>query len=270
MHLTAEQIQHYRDKGYVAGPRVLHDDQIERLKARIADILEGRVVFPENLMGREVLKSDRSTHRVSVKIVNLFRHDDVFAEVVRNPMIGCLAHDLLEGPVRMWTDQMIFKPADDDQAKQAWHRDYTYWNQVGPPEMGTCWIALDDAMVSNGCMHVVPGSHKWNYDYHRDDVDDSDPHWPLLPQNVPDGADTTAVPCEVKTGHCHFHHCKLLHGSYGSKTDNPRRAYVMHLMPGSTRRLGDNWNDRLAPLEMPIGEIVQGPLYPELVTPASV
>ena len=48
------------------------------------------------------------------------------------------------------------------------------------------------------------------------------------------GSDPAA--CEVPAGHCHFHHCRTFHGSYGNSTGNPRRSYIMHLMPGHTRR----------------------------------
>ena len=267
MHLTDRQIQQFRDSGYVAGPRVLDDGQIARIKDRIADILERRIPFPEHLVGRAVLRAGQEDRLASVKVVNLFRNDEVFAEVLKSEAIGSLAHDLLEGPVRVWEDQMIFKPPRDSSAVQAWHRDYTYWDHVGPPELATCWIALDDATVQNGCMHVIPGSHKWPTDYGRDEVDIDDPHWVLRPEHVPEGVDLTPVPCEVQAGHCHFHHCLLLHGSHGNSTDNPRRSYILHLMPGNTRRIGDNWNPRHATVDVPLGEIVRGPQYPELAAP---
>ena len=166
----------------------------------------------------------------------------------------------------MWEDQMIYKPAYDAKTALAWHQDYTFWNHVGPADMGTCWIALDDATVYNGCMHVIPGSHRWPMRYNREDAVVDDPHWLLQQEGIPDGADLTPIPCEVKAGHCHFHHCRTFHGSYGNKTDNPRRSYIMHLMPGYTRRLGDNWNERMGNVEtVDVGEIVQGPDYPELV-----
>ena len=161
---------------------------------------------------------------------------------------------------------MIYKPAYDAETALAWHQDYTFWNHVGPADMGTCWIALDDATVDNGCMHVVPGSHRWPMRYNREDAVVDDPHWLLKQEGIPAGADLTPVPCEVKAGHCHFHHCRTFHGSYGNKTDNPRRSYIMHLMPGYTRRLGDNWNERMGNVEtVGVGEVVQGPDYPELV-----
>ena len=114
-------------------------------------------------------------------------------------------------------------------------------------------------------MHVIPGSHLWEMPFRREDVDVGNPHWILEHNSIPQGADTSAVPCVVKAGHCHFHHCNTLHGSYGNRTDNPRYSYILHLMPGTTRRLGDSWNDRMARVEnVGIGQFLKGSQYPEL------
>ena len=267
MHLSEAAIRQYHEKGYVTGPRVLDDDQLERIRDRIQGILERRIPFPDHLLGETVEQSGAKGQLPSIKVVNIFRHDPFFMELIENAVIGSLAHDLFEGPARIWEDQMIYKPPFDAKAVLGWHRDYTYWDHVGPAELGTCWIALDHATVDNGCMHVIPGSHKWDYRYTREQIDSSDPNWPLRSEWIPKGADLTEVPCEGKAGHCHFHHCRLLHGSYGNKTDNPRRSYIMHLMPGTTRRIGENWNDRQATVDVAMGEIVKGPQYPELVAP---
>ena len=265
MRLTDEQIAFYRRNGYLAGPRVLDGAQIERLRARIADILDGRVPFPDHLLGETVEKSRAKGQLPSFKLVNIFRHDAVFAEVLQHKAIASLASCLMPGPVRVWEDQMIFKPPHDEKAVLAWHQDYPYWNQVGPAELGTCWIALDDASIENGCMQVIPGSHRWKLDYAREEVDATDPDWLLKHPGIPRGADLTPHACEVKAGHCHFHHCLTIHGSHGNRTGNQRRSYILHLMPGSTRRIGNNWNSRQGDVEaVSIGEIVRGKDYPEL------
>lgn len=270
MQFTNDQKAFYDTHGYVTGPRVLSDEQIDRLKARISDILEGRVPFPSHLMGQTTEKSKAKGQLPSLKVVNIFRHDAVFADVWKNPLIGSAASVLLESPVRVWEDQMIYKPSYDDKAVLGFHQDYTYWNHVGPPELGTCWMALDDATVANGCMHVVPGSHRWKLNYTREDVDPADPMWLLKQPGIPKDANLTPVPCEVKAGHCHFHHCLTFHGSFGNKTNNPRRSYILHLMPGKTRRIGNAWNPRQGNVEtVPIGAIVQGPEYPELISAQS-
>ncbi len=266
MLFTDAQIEHYKTQGYLSGPRVLSAEQISALKERIDDMLHGRIPFPKHLMGETVEQSRAKGQLPSVKVVNIFRRDPIFAALIDNSTISALAHQLMSGPVRIWEDQMIYKPAYDAKTALAWHQDYTFWNHVGPADMGTCWIALDDATVNNGCMHVIPGSHLWTMRYNREDAVVDDPHWLLQQEGIPAGADLTPVPCEVEAGHCHFHHCRTFHGSYGNKTDNPRRSYIMHLMPGYTRRLGDNWNKRMGNVEtVSVGEIVQGPDYPELV-----
>lgn len=265
MQFTDEELDQYRTLGYVKGPRVFSDAQIAVLQERIDALLEGRADFPARLMGETVERSGARGQLPSVKVVNLFRHDSVFAELVDNETVGALAHQLMAGPVRLWEDQMIYKPPYDAQAVLAWHQDYTFWDQVGPPELGTCWIALEDATVENGCMHVVPGSHRWSLEYSREEVDTGDPDWLLKQPGIPADADLTPVPCEVPAGHCHFHHCKTFHGSYGNRTASARRSYIMHLMPGTTRRMGDNWNDRQGDVEIvPIGAVLKGDTYPEL------
>jgi phytanoyl-CoA hydroxylase len=271
MQFSQKQIDFYNENGYVAGPRVLSDEQIDQLRERIHGILTGKISFPEHLLGQSVEKYKARGQLPAVKVVNIFRHDQVFAEVLRNPMIGSLASQLMNPPVRVWEDQMIYKPAFDSKAVLAWHRDYTYWDQVGPADMATCWIALDDATVENGCMHVIAGSHKWKLDYTREDVDGDDAEWLLKRPDIPNDADVTPIPCEVKAGYCHFHHCLTFHGSYGNRTNNIRRSYILHLMPGHTRRIGNNWNARQGNVEsVPMGEIVSGPDYPELVVEGAV
>ena len=265
MSFTDAEIAQYEEQGYLQGPRVLSDEQIVALQRHIDAILDGQVDFPKHLMGETVEQSRAKGQLPSVKVVNLFRHDPIFAGLLDNAAIGALAHQLMQGPVRLWEDQMIYKPSFDEQTVLAWHQDYTYWDHVGPAEMGTCWIALDDATVDNGCMHVVPGSHRWDLDYTREDVDGSDPDWLLERPGIPADADLTPVACEVAAGHCHFHHCKTFHGSFGNKTASARRSYIMHLMPGDTRRLGDNWNERQGDVEIvPVGAVLKGATYPVL------
>src|SRR5438309_968787 len=59
--------------------------------------------------------------------------------------------------VRLYHDQGRYKPAlHGDEVP--WHQDNGYW-KLEPPGAASCWIALDDATLENGCMWVIPGSH---------------------------------------------------------------------------------------------------------------
>jgi len=263
LHFSSDQIEFFHANGYVAGPRVLSNEQLDCLRERSDGILSGRIEYPDDLRG---LSSAEVKGNLKLrKIANLFRNDRVFAEVIGNSAISTLAHDLMDAPVRVWEDQSIAKAPGDEFSVVAWHRDYTYWDHVGPPELATCWIALDDATIANGCMQVIPGSHLWNLDYTRDDIDNDNPDWVRERPEIPAEANVEPVACEVPAGHCHFHHCLTLHGSEGNTTDHPRRSYILHLMPGTTRRLGNDWNPRMASVEVvEVGQIVHGSEYPEL------
>ena len=91
----------------------------------------------------------------------------------------------------------------------------------------SCWIGLDDSSIANGCVHYVPGSHRW----------------PLLPitglvndmtsiQTVLTDSQKhhfKPVPMELKSGEASFHHPLMVHGSFGNKTEYPRRAIVINV-----------------------------------------
>ena len=71
------------------------------------------------------------------------------------------ASQLLGGAVRFWHDQLFCKPARHGGVV-AWHQDYSYWTRTVPLAHLSCWIGLDDATRENGCLHYIPGSHRWN------------------------------------------------------------------------------------------------------------
>lgn len=265
---NSRQVQFYHENGYVAGPRVLSDEQIERLRRRFDDMIEGRVdSYPEALRGQ--IPQGVGNLR-GVKMVNVLRHDHVFRNVLLgNQLISNLAHDLLSGPVRFWQDQAIMKAPHDTDTGLAWHQDFVYNDQIEPAEWLTCWIAIDDAHEANGCMKLIPKSHRWPISYNRDEVDPDDMEWLLRRPDIPDEADLTPVSVEVKAGHCHFHHCKTFHGSYGNYTDNPRRSYVPILMPGNTVKAKEDWNPgrQASSDSFAIGQLIDGPDFPELMCP---
>ena len=127
--------------------------------------------------------------------------------------------------MRFWHDQIFYKPARHGGVV-IWHQDYSYWTRTTPVAHISCWIGLDDSTRANGCVHYVPGSHRW----------------PLLPRAsfanemnaivdmlAPDQrADFKPVSIELKAGECSFHHSFMVHGSYANETAVPRRAVVIN------------------------------------------
>ena len=83
----------------------------------------------------------------------------------RHPVLLDLCHDLIGDDVRLYWDQSVYKKPEADK-EFPWHQDngYTY---IEPQQYLTCWIALTDATVDNGCPWVVPGLHRLGTLQHR-------------------------------------------------------------------------------------------------------
>jgi Phytanoyl-CoA dioxygenase (PhyH)/Polyketide cyclase / dehydrase and lipid transport len=110
---------------------------------------------------------------------------------------------------------------------QAWHQDERFIPTRDRSLVGA-WIALDDADVENGCLWVVPGSHRmgqlWPFRDHGrpDEFDPTDEAYGF--------DDSSAIPVEVKTGDVVFFNGYLLHRSLKNRSTRTRRALVNHYM----------------------------------------
>jgi phytanoyl-CoA hydroxylase len=114
---------------------------------------------------------------------------------------------------------------------QAWHQDERYIPTRDRSLIGA-WIALDDAHVDNGCLWVLPGSHR------RGSL------WPTRAHGRPDEFDPSdeahgfdagdAVAVEVQTGDVVFFNGYLLHRSLRNRSSRTRRALVNHYMSAAS------------------------------------
>lgn len=109
----------------------------------------------------------------------------------------------------------------------AWHQDYSYWTRTTPLAHLTCWIGLDDSTQENGCLHYVPGSHKWPDLPKPVLTGEMDAIRGSLPEELREKFQPVAI--ELKKGECAFHHARTMHGSGANDTARPRRATVINV-----------------------------------------
>jgi ectoine hydroxylase-related dioxygenase (phytanoyl-CoA dioxygenase family) len=136
------------------------------------------------------------------------------------------AAQLLGGSVRFWHDQLFCKPARHGGVV-AWHQDYSYWTRTTPMSHLTCWIGLDDATTDNGCLHYVPGSHRWQLLPVTGLAGDMDSIQTVL--SPEQQACFKPVAIELKKGEAAFHHPLMVHGSFANSTERQRRATVLNV-----------------------------------------
>ena len=108
---------------------------------------------------------------------------------------------------------------------QAWHQDEIFIPTRDRSLIGA-WIAVDDATIENGCLYVVPGSHRNGYLYPQRQHENPD-EFDFAPESF--GFDESVeVPVEVRAGALVFFNGYLLHRSYKNRSDQPRRVLVNH------------------------------------------
>lgn len=261
--LTPEQVEFYREEGYLPGIRILTEQQIETLRAELAEFFnpehEGHELWYEYHSNES---TDAST--VLFHALGAWRLRPGFHDLLWHPAFTVAASQLLEGPVRFWHDQLFCKPARHGGVV-AWHQDYSYWTRTQPMAHLTCWIGLDDSTIANGCVHYVPGSHRWDLLPITGLAGDmaairevlSPTQWEQFQRPV-------AV--ELKKGECTFHHPLMVHGSFANRTDVPRRATVINVLRDGVRSESNTPLLQGVPV-IPQGQTVQGQFFPLLYTP---
>src|SRR5262249_39626466 len=100
---------------------------------------------------------------------------------------------------------------------KVYHQDEDSWPYIVPQDNITCWIALDDATIENGCLRYLRGSHKLGLIRQQ-----------YVPQLLTEDVLATEVPVEVPAGRCVFHHCLALHASGANTTSRRRRGWALH------------------------------------------
>lgn len=258
--LSDKQIVHFHEYGYVSGIKLLDADSIGQLKNELNEIMDPK--HPGNSLFYE-FHSNESKNAESVLFHSLghWRITTGFHDVLWNPAFIMAAHQLLENKaVRFWHDQLFYKPAQHGGVV-AWHQDYSYWTRTIAMQHLTCWTGLDDSTVENGCLHYVPGSHKWGLLNAPELAGNMDG---LLDYLTPEQkAEFKPVPIELKAGYATFHHPLLVHGSYENKSDRPRRAFVLNVFADGTI---SNTDDELLKGVPPIpkGHKMAGKFFPLL------
>lgn len=259
LQLSTDQVAQFHRDGYLPGVKLLNQIQIATLRHELAELVEADHDGAD-LWYEYHSNESGDANAVLFHALGAWRTRPGFHDVLWNPAMLAPASQLLGGSVRFWHDQLFCKPAHDGGVV-AWHQDYSYWTRTTPMNHLTCWVGLDDATTENGCIHYVPGSHRW----------------PLLPTtNLAKGmeairdvltpeqlAEFKPVACELKAGEAVFHHPLTLHGSYENRSSRPRRAVVINMFLDGT--LSDADEPLLEGADaIPRGEKMAGRFYPLL------
>lgn len=158
-------IDFFHQNGYLAVENVLSPDELETAKSALSDLLHGRVPGYDGLQPEPEVKDRWDTmapeERVDAvrKIFLFVQYEPRLNDLTLHPGIQTVLRRLLGEPCRLIQDMALLKPPHIGTEKP-WHQDMAYFGWSPPEKIVGVWIALDPATPENGCMHVLPGTHR--------------------------------------------------------------------------------------------------------------
>jgi ectoine hydroxylase-related dioxygenase (phytanoyl-CoA dioxygenase family) len=226
-----QKVQQFQDEGYFIVENLVSPDEVCQLLQRLDDYVEERRPLPEGLH----LQVEPTVERgeMAAGRANRFRKmwptvptDDLFTQLALKPELVHIMQALMGPNLKLFRDAVMMKPPGIGSAKGV-HQDSPYW-PIEPMALASYWIALDPATRSNGCMTVIPGSHKWGPQPHVTTTDDF-----VIPEEHYNAADL--VPVELAPGSALVFHSLMIHGSAPNTSSDPRRALVLSYMSSAYR-----------------------------------
>lgn len=210
------------DKGYCVVPRLLDTELLQRVRRASQRLLDENSAEEKRKRGHQG------------NVVSLAYQDPVFSELIALPAaLNALAALDFARP-RYFGGAIIAKEAGSPPLY--WHQDWTYWGEPEsadpiPHQVFLMWY-LTDTSRPNGCLRVVPGSHRMRLDAHDrigthdDGIRDQNPDTSAGYQPLPGEVDVAVTAGDLVIGDA-----RVLHAAHANTTDQRRTVITLWYVP---------------------------------------
>jgi len=216
--LSASELRQFREEGYTAVSRFFDERETAAMRAEIERLTR------DGKLRNVATEGDGATPAARLKNLQLcpmYRHSDLFRALPFHPRVVEAVTQLLGKPVLLHLDQVFLKPPGDGMGT-AWHQDNAYFKIADPMKGTAMWIAIHDATVENGTLHVIPGSFREAYPHERDPY--SDHHIRCYPPEA------RALPVELPAGGVCFFCYGTAHCTRENRSDRERAGVAYHFL----------------------------------------
>lgn len=225
--LSQAELEQFNEQGFILVPRLLEESfcsklldraQVELQEATGFVEYEADVHYPGSPSSRQALGGN--TIR---RLLQVYTRAPIFKQLATDPKITHCLHQLLGKTLFMsqahhnciMTKQPFFS------SRTAWHRDIRYWN-FEKPQLITAWTAIKQESQQNGCLYVLPGTHKLS----STDIEFNKAQF--LKEDSPKNRKLlqTAIAIELNPGDTLFFHCQLFHAAGKNLTNDIKMSLV--------------------------------------------
>lgn len=212
--ILARDVDFYKENGYLLVKGVFNKEEVERMREGVDGIVKraadtkydrnsrwGGDYLPPNELKRLVLKGFHDVHY----------HDASFTRAIAHPNMASILTKLIGPNVQLHHTKMLVKPPENGAAFPM-HQDHPYFPHDNHTMLAAS-IHLDDADEENGCLHVVPESHK------AGPIPHIGAHYlPAKEYPIESG-----VACPAEAGDVLFFNYLTIHGSKPNRSERTRR-----------------------------------------------
>jgi ectoine hydroxylase-related dioxygenase (phytanoyl-CoA dioxygenase family) len=217
--------------GYVSGIQVAEADEVARTRAAFdaLEAIEGREKCQIGLLDRHFDQR--------------FVWDIATSPAVLDAVEAAIGPDILLLATHFFCKYPEESPEAGAGKFVAWHQDVTYWG-LEPPLAVTAWYAVDDADAENGCMRLIPGTHREGVREHG--TSHREGNLLSINQEVPVTAeeDASAVDAALRAGEISLHHGALIHGSNPNRSQRRRCGMTIRYVPPHVKQVAINSQGR--------------------------
>lgn len=227
--LTNDEIRAFHRDGYVHLRGVMSADEMNDIETVYKQFLRGEIAvdgkdFNDMTTGEH--GSDPSGYAV-VNVMLPRRYHPAWQGNIFERRAQSIAEQLCGEGMTIDFDQLLAKSPGRADAVFHWHQDQAYWIDTDDRRTATCWLAVDDSTIENGCMQFLPGSHHEPVRPHRPLHGDRSASHTLVTDL---GPNDVMKPVEIQRGDITVHNEGVLHGSGGNNSATSyRRAYIVAL-----------------------------------------
>lgn len=239
--LTKEQVEFYKQEGYLVVQQIMPDHEIARMKEiydRLFESQAGRKTGDFfDLGGR-----DENNKPKIAQMMNPSKYAPELAEMTWQFKVNAAAiAKQLQGDKSFYRQDLAICKPPKSLTPTLWHQDAAYNEPFFDYDNLNIWIPLQPVSDLNGCLHFIPRSHLSTdiLKHHR-------------PDPKVEGIECLEVDlkkdvsCPLPAGGCTIHHARTLHYAGGNSTDEPRRAYILEYEVPPIKRKTPHvytWND---------------------------
>ena len=215
--LTEQQQERFAGDGYLIVPEALPREELAALDAEFEQRYRERLADP-------AIAADEQRRN---QLHRLGTDSQSSRELAADPRLLSLVEELVYPGIALFSAKLISKGPREPHNVCHWHQDEAYWHVYGACERRlSIWLPLQDTHRTNGCLRVVPGSHRRHVIPHQ--PRSSRDHGACRLSFLPGERELRGtVYCEVAAGSAVLFSNKLFHSSLGNHTAGHRRAFIL-------------------------------------------